>query len=87
MSPPLHAHRLRQVVMKVILPGGTGQLGTILARALHGAGHQVVILNRRPAAAPWRTVSWDERTVGTCAAELEGADAVINAACVTIHSS
>ena len=66
--------------MKVVIPGGTGQVGTILARALQAAGHDVVILSRRPAVAPWRVVAWDARTVGAWAAELEGADAVINLA-------
>jgi uncharacterized protein len=66
--------------MKVVLPGGTGQVGTILARALHAAGHEVVILSRRQTVAPWRIVPWDARSVGAWAAELEGADAVINLA-------
>jgi hypothetical protein len=66
--------------MKVVIPGGTGQVGTILARALHAARHDVVTLSRRPTAAPWRIVEWDARSVGAWAAELEGADAVINLA-------
>src|SRR5262245_48872987 len=66
--------------MKVVLAGGTGQLGTVLARALHAAGHDVVVLSRSPTSAPWRTVSWDARSVGAWAAELDGADAVINLA-------
>ena len=67
-------------LMKVILAGGTGQVGSILARAFHGAGHDVVVLSRQPRTAPWRTVSWDARTVDTWARELEGADAAINLA-------
>ncbi|HEV8235839.1 MAG TPA: TIGR01777 family oxidoreductase [Gemmatimonadaceae bacterium] len=66
--------------MKVVIPGGTGQVGAILARALHAAGHEVVILSRRPTIAPWRIVPWDARSVGAWAAELERADAVINLA-------
>lgn len=67
--------------MKIILPGGSGQVGTILARALHAAGHEVVVLSRRPrAGAPWRAVGWDAETAGDWAAELDGADAVINLA-------
>src|SRR4028119_1731502 len=41
--------------MKVVLPGGTGQVGTVLARAFHGDGHEVVVLSRDPRPAPWRT--------------------------------
>ena len=71
--------------MKVVLPGGTGQVGTVLARALAAEGHDVVMLSRSPAPGaawrwPWRVVAWDARTVGAWAAELEGADAVVNLA-------
>jgi uncharacterized protein len=66
--------------MKLVLAGGTGQLGTIVARALHSAGHEVVVLSRRPTPAPWRTAKWDARSVGPWAAELDGADVLINLA-------
>jgi uncharacterized protein len=66
--------------MKIIIPGGSGQLGTLLAKAFHGAGHRVVVLSRTPSAAPWRTLAWDAKTQGPWAVELEGADAVINLA-------
>ena len=35
--------------MKIVIPGGTGQVGTVLNRALTAAGHDVVVLTRRPA--------------------------------------
>ncbi len=66
--------------MKIILPGGSGHVGTILARAFHREGHEVIVLSRQPAAAPWRTVLWDGRSRGPWAEELEGADAVVNLA-------
>lgn len=66
--------------MRIVIPGGSGQVGTILARAFHAGGHDVVVFSRRPAPAPWRTAAWDARTVGSWQAELEGADAVINLA-------
>ena len=66
--------------MKLVLPGGSGQVGTILARALHADGHEVVVLSRRPAPTPWRTAAWDGESVGEWAAELDGADAVVNLA-------
>ncbi len=34
--------------MRIIIPGGTGQVGTVLARYFCRAGHEVVILSRRP---------------------------------------
>jgi uncharacterized protein (TIGR01777 family) len=66
--------------MKVVIPGGSGQVGTLLARALAGEGHEVVVLSRNPGQAPWPVVAWDGATVGDWAAEVDGADAVINLA-------
>src|SRR5579864_1527721 len=66
--------------MKIVIPGGTGQVGTLLARAFHGEGHDVVVLSRAPRSDPWRTAAWDGQSLGTWTAELEGADAVINLA-------
>ena len=65
--------------MKVILAGGSGQVGTLLCRALAADGHQVVILSRKPAAA-WKTVPWDAQNLGSWISEVDGADAVINLA-------
>jgi uncharacterized protein len=66
--------------MRIVIPGGSGQVGTVLARAFSRDGHEVVVLSRRPQPAPWRVVQWDGRTVGAWASELEGADVVINLA-------
>ena len=66
--------------MKVVIPGGTGQVGTILARAFHQRGDEVIVLSRSPQTAPWRTVRWDAETLGDWESELEGADVVINLA-------
>ncbi len=66
--------------MKIILAGGSGQVGTILARAFHNKNHEVVILSRGAAASPWRQVHWDAETLGEWAREIDGADVVINLA-------
>src|SRR5262245_50210902 len=66
--------------MKVVIPGGSGQVGTVLARAFVSDGHDVVALSRKPESASWRTVTWDGETVGEWASEIEGADVVINLA-------
>ena len=66
--------------MKVLIPGGSGQVGTILAGALHAAGDDVVVLSRSPAAAPWRVVAWDPAAIGAWADEFNGATVVINLA-------
>ncbi len=66
--------------MKIVIPGGSGHVGTLLARALVTGGHDVVVLSREPAAAPWRAVHWDGRSVGEWSKEIDGADVVINLA-------
>lgn len=64
--------------MKIVIPGGTGQVGTILNRALSAAGHEVVLLTRRPAHE--REVAWDGRTWGPWTGEIDGSDVVLNLA-------
>lgn len=66
--------------MKIVIAGGSGQVGTILARAFHREGHDVVVLSRQPNARPWRVVAWDGATVGPWCAEVDGSDVVINLA-------
>ena len=66
--------------MKIILPGGSGQVGTVLARAFQSAGHEVVVLTRQPRSLPWRSVAWDAKSLGSWAGEIHGADVVINLA-------
>jgi len=45
-------------------PRGTGQVGTILARAFHADHHEVVVLSRTPQRAPWRVVAWTPSVSG-----------------------
>lgn len=66
--------------MKIIIPGGTGQVGTVLARAFLKDGHEVVVLSRKPVIAPWRVVGWDAHTLGNWASEFNGADVIVNLA-------
>lgn len=66
--------------MKIVIPGGAGQVGTLLARAFHAAGHEVVVLSRKPSKAPGRVLAWDAATLGNWAVELEAAEVVINLA-------
>ncbi|MFE6775099.1 TIGR01777 family oxidoreductase [Streptomyces sp. NPDC057702] len=64
--------------MRMVLAGGTGQVGTILDRALTDAGHEVVILTRKPTRE--REVPWDGHTLGPWAREIDGSDVVVNLA-------
>jgi uncharacterized protein (TIGR01777 family) len=66
--------------MKIVIPGGSGKVGTVLARALHQAAHEVVVLSRSPAKQAWRTVQWDGEKLDRWVDEIEDADAVINLA-------
>lgn len=74
---------------RIILAGGRGFLGRVLARWFGGRGWDVVVLTRRPtrrveagsaAAEPVREIAWDGETLGPWVAELEGATAVVNLA-------
>ena len=64
--------------MKIVISGGSGQVGRLLARRMHADRHEVIVLSRTPTDTPWRTVRWDGRTLGKWRQEVEGADAVIN---------
>lgn len=60
--------------MKIVMPGGSGHIGTFLGRALRAAGHEVVVIGRESA------LRWDGRTLGPWATEIDGADVVVNLA-------
>ena len=64
--------------MRIVIPGGSGQVGHILARHLFAQGHAVTVLSRHPKPAAWRTVLWDARTPGAWIHELEGSEVCIN---------
>jgi hypothetical protein len=72
--------------MKIVIPGGTGQVGSVLLRAFRADGHDMVILSRgatgegRGATGAGRAVAWDGRTLGPWADEIDGADVVVNLA-------
>jgi uncharacterized protein (TIGR01777 family) len=72
--------------MRFVLPGGSGQVGQLLARAFRAEGHDVVVLARSlarglaPVPSAGRVAAWDGDTLGPWAAEIDGADVVINLA-------
>ena len=77
--------------MKIILPGGSGQLGIVLARHFLRADHELVVLSRR-SDDNWvgrhflndtriRQVKWDGKNVEAhWLEEIDGADVVVNLA-------
>jgi len=73
--PPRVFHPLR-----VVLAGGSGQVGQVLARHFTERGHQVTVLTRGPYTASWQTVHWDGENIGSWTEYLDGADVCINLA-------
>lgn len=64
--------------LRIVLPGGSGRLGQVLALYFAERGHHVTVLTRGPYAAPWQTVHWDGEHIGPWTEHLEGADVCIN---------
>src|ERR1700733_10434833 len=61
-----------EMTMKIVIPGGTGQVGTLLARAFHRDGHEVTIWGRQPPMpAPWRVEQWNPAEISLWAQTLE----------------
>ena len=65
---------------RIVIPGGSGQVGTIVARNYQSRGDEVVVIARNTSKAPWRTAQWDGATFGDWANEIDGADIVLNLA-------
>ena len=66
--------------LRIVIPGGSGQVGRVLARYFFERGHQVIVLTRGPHTAEWETVHWDAQTPGLWTQYLEGSDVCINLA-------
>lgn len=72
--------------MRVVIAGGTGLIGTALTRAFADAGHEAVVLTRRPPSelrglpAGARAARWDPAERGGWTGALEGAGVVVNLA-------
>lgn len=59
--------------MRIVIPGGSGQVGRMLERHFAGGGHSVRILRRG-------VDGWDGERLGVWVQELDGADVLINLA-------
>jgi len=71
--------------MRVIITGGTGFVGTALARSLVSDGHEVISLSRNPGKlnklpAQVRVVKWDARSDAGWGNLVNSADAIVNLA-------
>jgi uncharacterized protein (TIGR01777 family) len=76
--------------MRVVITGGTGLIGSEVARDLGSAGHEIVILTRNPteAALPpnTRAVQWDGKTAAGWSNLLNGDTAIVHLAGESIAS-
>jgi uncharacterized protein len=68
------------MIRKIVLAGGSGYIGTVLAQYFNAKAQEIVILSRQEAAASGsvRWVRWDGRQAGDWVQELEGADLLVN---------
>ena len=70
----------RDQKLRIVIPGGSGQVGNVLARHFHGQGHSVTVLSRHPGPSPWQVLPWSGRDLGIWTNAIDGADIVINLA-------
>jgi uncharacterized protein (TIGR01777 family) len=72
---------------KIILAGGRGFLGSVLADYFGSKGMEVVIFTRKPnqRGGVIREVRWDGENLGEWTKELEGARALINLAGISVN--
>jgi uncharacterized protein len=69
--------------LRIVISGGQGHLGRLLAPRFSAQGHAVTTLTRnmRPEPShPWKRVHWDGKTLGSWTEALESADVLINLA-------
>jgi uncharacterized protein (TIGR01777 family) len=66
--------------MKIVITGGSGQVGTVLARSFHQRGHTVIVLARTLQPTPWQTILWDGTSLGAWVSAIDGCDVLINLA-------
>lgn len=66
--------------MRIVIPGGKGQIGQILKRHWDQQGHDVHLLTRSPDAKASNEHYWDGATLGAWTALIDGADIVLNLA-------
>src|SRR5437763_8028195 len=74
----------REAAMRVIVAGGSGFIGTAVARELLDAGHSVTVLTRSASRARGAVdaraelIEWDPSLPGAWEAALDGAEGAIN---------
>ena len=72
--------------LRIVIAGGSGHVGQLLAQHFHDGGNSVTVLSRHPEAAPWKVLFWNGRTPGAWTELLDGADVCINLAGRTVNT-
>jgi len=67
-----------RIMRRVVIPGGSGNVGRLLSRHFFENGDSVTVLSRDPQRSAWKTVAWNGRDPGPWTREIDGADIVIN---------
>jgi uncharacterized protein (TIGR01777 family) len=75
--------------MRIIITGGTGLIGSRLAKSYAAEGHEVIVLSRNPAKYTFPAgvtgVQWDSKTDAGWGHLADGADAIVNLAGAPIN--
>jgi len=66
--------------LRIVIAGGTGHLGTILAQHFQRGEPSITVLSRSTHPSPWPIILWDGETLGDWVSQLEGANVLINLA-------
>lgn len=66
--------------LRIVIAGGTGHLGSVLAGHFQRAGHSITILSRLRNSFRKPIALWDGETLGDWVSQLDGADVLINLA-------
>lgn len=72
---------------KIVIPGGTGFIGQVMAKHFVAQGDEVTILTRKNSEQKdgIQYIQWDGKNLGDWATTFEGADAIINMAGRTVN--
>src|SRR3954452_23279323 len=65
---------------RIVIPGGSGQVGTLLARHFQEKDDDVTVITRHPQPAEWKPVAWTGYDLGPWIKTIDGCDVVINLA-------
>jgi uncharacterized protein (TIGR01777 family) len=65
---------------RIVLAGGSGHVGRMLAARFHRQGDKVTVIARHAHSGSWQTLLWDGRSLGEWTEVIDGADVVINLA-------